>query len=25
MSLFNFTEHFGSEEDCRNHFKQERD
>ena len=25
MNLFNFTEHFGSEEDCRNHFKEERD
>lgn len=25
MNLFNFTEHFGSEEDCRNHFKGERD
>lgn len=25
MNLFDFSEHFGSEEDCRNHFKQERD
>jgi len=25
MNLFDFTEHYGSEEDCRNHFKGERD
>jgi hypothetical protein len=25
MNLFTFTAHFGSEEACRNHFKQERD
>lgn len=25
MNLFSFTAHFGSEEACRNHFKQERD
>jgi hypothetical protein len=23
--LFNFTAHFGTEADCRNHFKSERD
>ena len=25
MNLFSFTAHFGTEEDCRNHFKAERD
>lgn len=25
MNLFSFTAHFGTEEDCRNHFKSERD
>jgi len=25
MNIFNFTAHFGSEEACREHFKQERD
>ena len=25
MNLFSFTAHFGTEEDCRNHFKEERD
>lgn len=25
MNLFSFTAHFGTEEDCRNHFKVERD
>jgi transposase-like protein len=25
MNLFSFTVHFGSEEDCRNHFKEQRD
>jgi len=25
MNLFNFTAHFGTEEDCRNHFKEQRD
>jgi len=25
MNIFSFTAHFGSEEDCRNHFKSERD
>lgn len=25
MNLFSFTVHFGTEEDCRNHFKEQRD
>ena len=25
MNLFSFTTHFGTEEDCRNHFKEQRD
>lgn len=25
MNIFSFTAHFGSEEDCRNDFKEERD
>lgn len=25
MNIFSFTAHFGTEEDCRNHFKSERD
>lgn len=25
MNIFSFTAHFGSEEDCRNHFKEQRD
>ena len=25
MNLFSFSAHFGTEEDCRNHFKSERD
>lgn len=25
MNLFSFTAHFGTEEDCRNHFKQQQD
>lgn len=25
MNIFSFTAHFGSEEDCRLHFKEQRD
>lgn len=25
MNIFSFTTHFGSEDDCRNHFKEQRD
>lgn len=25
INIFSFTAHFGSEEDCRNHFKEQRD
>ena len=25
MDIFSFTAHFGTEEDCRNHFKAQRD